>query len=50
MGFSFNTIWGNYWLVKNSWGAQWGERGYVRIELASHSSCGLHLQSYVATV
>jgi cathepsin L len=49
MGFSYNTTWGNYWLVKNSWGELWGEAGYVRIEMASDNSCGLNLRGYLAT-
>jgi C1A family cysteine protease len=33
-----------YWLVRNSWGAMWGERGYIKIHReddASKVACGI---------
>lgn len=42
LAVGFGTLNGEeFFLVKNSWGTTWGDKGYVRISTSSKNICGI---------
>ena len=42
VGYGTNSSGVEYYLVKNSWGTNWGDQGYVKIGVASGMGiCGI---------
>jgi len=41
VGYGTDPEKGPYWLVRNSWGSAWGERGYIRLQREDELNCGI---------
>jgi len=40
VGYGTDASKGDYWLVRNSWGPNWGEEGYIRLSRKATPQCG----------
>ena len=55
VGYGRDNLYGlDYWIVKNSWGAEWGDNGYIYIlrnyKDSDSGMCGIALQPSVPVV
>lgn len=50
VGYGTDEKYGDYWLVKNSWGTWWGEKGYIRMARNKNNNCEISSFAVVPTV
>jgi len=39
-----------YWLVKNSWGTEWGDEGYIKMSKGKNNQCGIASEASYAII